>query len=222
MCERKNIMQRLLMLSVMLLLLTACGSSASPADDAIVPVTATPAEATADDTASDSVDTTEEATEATDDAAAETGDDTESGAAYDPATIELDATYTFELPWQTEVRLNHPSGWDISDGSRLTLFSPDGYNFQISGSDDPTQNDPALQALDNINQTAPIETRTINGQTVYVSSIRSGNVLAATVDLADGDYAVIQMISRRGGDLEAMRPFLARLAASMQVVEASD
>jgi hypothetical protein len=205
-------MQRLLILSVILLLLAACGSSANTADNAIVPVTATPAESASDTDPAN----TPEAT------AADTTETTESGATYDPATIALDATHTFDLPWQTEVRLNYPADWDISEGTRLTLFSPDAYNFQISGSDDPSQNISALQALENINQTAPTETRTIDGQTVYVSTARSGNILVATVDLTDGDYGVIQMLSRRGGDLEAMRPLLARLAASMQVVNTSE
>ena len=201
-------MRQFAIVGILALLLTACTASGSTTTDNNNPSFVT---ATSDPVTSDNTD------ETTDAAAVES--DTVS---YDPATIALDASHTFLLPWRTGVRLRYPASWNLSESSRVTLFAPDAYNFLISGSDNPTGRLNALQALDNINQTAPIETREIDGQTVHISSIQRGNALAAAVALNETDYVLIQMLSRGGEDIERMRPFLARLGASVQVVDTPD
>lgn len=169
----------------------------------------------------ETLDTIEENATATlaSDAAVDAAEDTTFSTVY-----EMTASYIFSLPWGTELTLQYPAedGWSLASGTRLTLFSPDGYNFLIGGSDNPQNIRDARMALDDINQTAPIETIQFNGNTVYISEIQSGNALAATMDIAENKYILVQMLSRFSDDLDEKRDFLAQLVASIQVTANSE
>jgi hypothetical protein len=164
---------------------------------------------------------TPEATSASAEATEAVAEVTEASA----AALELTAVHETPLAWGGRASFSYPAEWTVRDTSQgnlngdISIFSPDGYNFGITISNDPSNTERTVENMLNaMNQSSVIQTVERNGHTIYYSDTRLGNGWAAGTYVEGTIFAFTDLVNTRQRELEPMFETAFAILMSVQII----